>query len=274
MKLCFLDASPTPGGVVRGCALVTDARTRPLEFRVTEPVVASDLQGILYGAVYDEHVLGDLCAIPLLEALREAPDCILVRDQALLGLQSARAEPVLWIGRDDEADEVEGQPAGVVVGFHGDGSGEATRRARQALRDVAEHYDLLEPFERIAQALVHLNAQVPAGSRSGAGTSFRRRPWRARQFDSVLVSACKLGEKPRHERCRMPGESDEGLAGQELEWRRSNMAMRLADEFHHNVWAFDCAVWRASDGKHYTESEMTNLAAPVEVAPHPSRQRR
>src|SRR5690606_26139367 len=125
-KLCFLDASPMADGAVRGSALVTDARTRPLEFRITEPVIADELQGLLYGAVLDEHGLGDLCALPLLEALRESPDCILVRDQALLGLQASREEPVLWIGRDDAATEDaaaggERETPGVVLGYHGDG---------------------------------------------------------------------------------------------------------------------------------------------------------
>ena len=106
MKLCFLDASPMADGAVRGSALVTDARTRPLEFRVTEPVIADELQGLLYGAVLDEHVLGDLCALPLLEALRESPDCILVRDQALLGLQAFREEPVLVKALEEEARAV------------------------------------------------------------------------------------------------------------------------------------------------------------------------
>jgi len=160
MKLCFLEASPLDDGAVRGCALVTDARTRPLEFRVTEPVIASELQQILYGAILDEHVLGDLCAIPLLEALREEPDCVLVRDQALLSLQSVRTEPVLWIGRDDAGD---GAAPGVVMGYHGDGEDEGIKRARQALRAVAEHYDLLEPFERIAHAVGHLH-RATAGS--------------------------------------------------------------------------------------------------------------
>jgi hypothetical protein len=162
MKLCFLDALPLGDGAVRGCALVTDARTRPLEFRVTEPVVASELQRVLYGAVLDEHVLGDLCAIPLLEALREELDCILVRDQALLSLQASRSEPLLWIGRDDEGPHTADGKPGIVLGYHGDGEDEGIKRARQSLRGVAEHYDLLEPFARIEQAVAQLHRAAPA----------------------------------------------------------------------------------------------------------------
>lgn len=157
MKVCFLEALPLDDGAVRGCALVTDARTRPLEFRVTEPVVASELQRILYGAVVDEHVLGDLCAVPLLEALREEPDCVLVRAEALLSLHAPRGVPLLWIGRDADAEPGEVGVQGVVLGYHGDGEDEAIQRVRQALRSIAEHYDLLEPFERMAHAVGHLH---------------------------------------------------------------------------------------------------------------------
>ena len=156
MKLCFLDAVPVGKGALRGAALVTDTRTRPLEFRVTDPVVVDELQRVLYGVVLDEHVLGELCGLPLLEALREKPDCVLVRDQGLLSLQSSRQEPVVWIGRDeDAADGPEGRPR-VVLGYHGDGGGEALQRVREVLRQVAEHYDLCEPYERMATALEHL----------------------------------------------------------------------------------------------------------------------
>ena len=157
MNLAFLDALSIDGGAVRGAVLVTDERTRPLEFRVTDPVVASDLQRVLYGAVLDEHVLGDLCGVPLLEALRESVDYVLVRDQALLSLQDVRDEPVFWIGRDEEAEPGEdGAPPGVCLGYHGDGEQEAIKEARLALRDVARHYDLLEPFERMAEAVRHV----------------------------------------------------------------------------------------------------------------------
>lgn len=160
MNLCFLDAHTFEAGgsggaaaAIRGSALVTDERTRPLEFRVTDPVVPSELQRLLYGAVLDEHVVGDLCGLPLLEALREPFDCILVRDQALLGLQDQRDEPVLWIGRDEAAEVTDDDgPAGVLLGYHGDGEDEALKAARVALREISERYDLLEAFERMALA--------------------------------------------------------------------------------------------------------------------------
>lgn len=155
MRLCFLDAVAVGDGALRGAALVTDEKTRPLEFRVTDPVVVDALQRALYGAVFDDGVLGELCGLPLLEALRERPDCVLVRDQALLALQASREEPVVWIGRDEESTRADGRPR-VVLGYHDGADGEALQRVREVLRQVAEHFDLCEPYERIAAAIAHL----------------------------------------------------------------------------------------------------------------------
>jgi hypothetical protein len=154
MILAFLDAHRFADHSVRGAVLVTDERTRPLEFRVTEPIAPDVLQQMLFGAVLDEHLLGDLCGVPLLDALREEPSYVLVRDQALLSLQAVRDERILWVGRDDGD-----QSGGVVLGQHGASDAEVLDRARRDLRLVAEHYDLLEPFERLTAAVGHLHAQ-------------------------------------------------------------------------------------------------------------------
>ena len=154
MILAFLDAHQFADGSVRGTILCTDERTRPLEFRVTEPIAPDHLQQLLFGAVLDEHLLGDLCGVPLLSALREQPDYVLVRDQALLSLQAVRDESILWVGRDEAAED-----SGVVLGNHGDGDGEVLQRARRDLRAVAEHYDLLEPFDRMTAAVAHVHSQ-------------------------------------------------------------------------------------------------------------------
>lgn len=156
MKLAFLellradsateDSSASPA--VRGVALVTDGRTRPLEFRLTDPVRPTTLERKLCGAVFDEHVAGDLCCGPLLDALRERPDCILVREESLLCLQDRGGVPVLWIGRDESE---EGQASAPLIGFNGDG--EALRDAKARLAEIAQRYDLLEPFERMRAAV-------------------------------------------------------------------------------------------------------------------------
>ena len=70
---------------VMGAILVTDAETKPLEFRVTAPIKPTNFQKTLYGDVLLEHILTELISIPLLNAISEEIDIILVRDPLFLG---------------------------------------------------------------------------------------------------------------------------------------------------------------------------------------------
>ena len=155
MRLAFLDVLRPDQGGLRAVVLVTDDRTRPLEFRLTEPLQMSPLQETLYGQAYDEQVYGDLLVVPLLRALREEPDWILVRDEALLELEDHLVEavdaprPLLWIGRDEDSPD-----GGAVLGFRDGAVG--VDAARAALRGIAGQYDLVEPFARIERALGQL----------------------------------------------------------------------------------------------------------------------
>lgn len=163
MAFCFLDSRDFADGSIRGAALVTDARTRPLEFRVTDAVHTTALQRVLYGAVLDEHVVGELIGRPLLEALRETIECVLVCDQRLLALQQSDGPPVVWIGRDEAPRD--GERGAIVMGYRGDDDTDPrVRAARESLRAASAGYDLLEPFARIATALDRVHAQSVAAS--------------------------------------------------------------------------------------------------------------
>ncbi|MEO0480522.1 MAG: hypothetical protein AAF196_13650 [Planctomycetota bacterium] len=153
MKLAFLDLFEVEGGAVRGAALVTDERTRPLEFRLTDPVRMSSIERKLCGSVANEHLAGDLCGGPLLDALRETPDCVLVRDESLVSLQDRRRAPVLWIGPGETVHNEDGEvvAAGPMIGF--DGDSQLLSDAKAALGRIARSYDLLEPFERMMEAV-------------------------------------------------------------------------------------------------------------------------
>ncbi|MCA8943570.1 MAG: hypothetical protein KDB80_13485 [Planctomycetes bacterium] len=144
MKPCFFEVTEGDDGWVSAAVLVTDATTRPLEFRVTDAVHTDDVQRVLYGEMFEGHLYGTVLAAPLLEALREKPDVLLVRDQRLLALHGESELPVLWIGRDEN-------DGGVVVGFRGDEA--PLHELRSKLGEAVRGKDLLEPFARIAAAL-------------------------------------------------------------------------------------------------------------------------
>lgn len=152
--------------------LVTDARTVPLEFRVTDPVQPTPLHRALYGASLGDHAEIDLVALPLLRALREDASLVLVRTPRLLRLQERITVPVLWLGRQEDlvpmADAEEPGfllaarddrfPAVVALGFRG--RHDETRSACETLQRVLQRHDVLEPFARVQLAL----AQIAASS--------------------------------------------------------------------------------------------------------------
>lgn len=162
MQLCFLELCHAEGGWVSAALLVTDAATRPLEFRITEQVHTDEVQRVLYGTAYEQELYGACLTAPLLEAIRAEPDVILVRDQELLVLDGMCPVPVLWIGRDEsaaaqDADAESGGDArdAFVVGTRSDR--EEVRQVRAKLGETVQGRDLLEPFERIGVALTRIS---------------------------------------------------------------------------------------------------------------------
>ncbi|MEZ5964953.1 MAG: hypothetical protein R3F56_14045 [Planctomycetota bacterium] len=170
LRLTFLDLLEVGGRGVRGIALVTDARTVPVELRVTDPVVPTQWQRALYGAAFDDHAVLDLVALPLVRALREESAMLLVRAPRLLRVQERVSMPVLWLGRQDDlvpiADAEEPGfllaardnrfPPVVALGFRG--RHEETRVACELLQRVLQRSDILEPFARIRSAFAQLEA--------------------------------------------------------------------------------------------------------------------
>lgn len=171
LRLCFLDALPASARGVRGVALVTDARTVPVELRITDPLTPTRMQRAAYGAAFDEHALLDLVAAPLLRALREEISLVLVRSPRLLRAQERVAVPVLWVGRQEDlipipdaeepgfllAARDERFPPVIALGYQG--RHEETRSACEVLQRVLQRSDPLEPFARLQLAVEQLVAK-------------------------------------------------------------------------------------------------------------------
>ena len=74
-KMAFLDVYTFENNSgIMGAILVTDADTKPMEFRVTAPIKPTNFQKTLYGDVLLEHILVELAAVPLLSAINEQID--------------------------------------------------------------------------------------------------------------------------------------------------------------------------------------------------------
>src|SRR3970040_1487950 len=93
-NLAFLDiTSFEDGAALRGGCLVTDALTRPLEFRVSGAIRPTSLQKVLYGDTLHEYICNDLIGIPILQTIESKLDLILVRDAEFLKLRTRTEVP-------------------------------------------------------------------------------------------------------------------------------------------------------------------------------------
>ena len=155
--------------VIRGAALITDVQTKPLEFRVTAPVHPTNFQKTLYGDILTEHILVELITIPLLKALSQKPNIVVVRDPLFLGANERQDVPIVRVFKDGEArfagnNKVEqltsigGKYEPIL--FETSKSLEAKLpELRKQLSEVFSKRSLLEPFDRIETALQQVHTQ-------------------------------------------------------------------------------------------------------------------
>lgn len=143
--ISFLDlANFEEGAVVRGGCLVTDAQTRPLEFRVSGPIRPTSIQKILYGDTLHEYICNDLIGVPMLNALESDPDLILVRDAEFLKLRMKVNKPVLWVRATVDGQYV----LQSLPGYE-----KEAEAGRDMLPRRLRGRNIMEPFLRIRNAL-------------------------------------------------------------------------------------------------------------------------
>ena len=122
-KMAFLDVYTFENNSgIMGAILVTDADTKPIEFRVTAPIKPTNFQKTLYGDVLLEHILVELAAVPLLSAINEQIDLILVRNPLFLGVNDKQGVRVVRIFTEDEGRTRNGKLSEAMPQFFGNGS--------------------------------------------------------------------------------------------------------------------------------------------------------
>jgi hypothetical protein len=176
-RLAFLALVPTPAkdGFV-GAILITDGQGVPQEFRCTHSVKPTLVQKSLYGATLEPHIAVTLCGVPLLKAVQQKPNLIIVRDEYLLEVRSAAGLPTVLTRHSGEAIEVKatsesdtavnqqkishphGRFTSITCQVHSRFPGDM-EYVRKVLESIFEYVDPLEPFERIALAVDVLGKQ-------------------------------------------------------------------------------------------------------------------
>ena len=152
---------------IRGGILVTDSSTKPLEFRVTASVRPQKFQEIVYGDILNEHVAVELMGLPLLNALDQKPNVVIVRDILLLGLNAKQSIPTICLLKDDESLIQKGTSTKSLnlsnsdrplIKIHTSGQAELQiEEIVQNLQQIVEHRDLMEPFNRLEKACLDVH---------------------------------------------------------------------------------------------------------------------
>lgn len=160
-KIAFLGTYETEDAKVMGVIMVTDSDTKPIEFRVTSPIKPTNFQKILYGNVLSEHILVELIAMPLLKAISNEVDLILVDNPAFLGANYKQDCMVINIFSDETGAEVSKNKVklesfksnghSAFISTSPDHCNELDKVITQ-LNKISSVRNLLEPFNRLKLA--------------------------------------------------------------------------------------------------------------------------
>jgi len=169
VRIAFLETySFDDDSGVMGAIIVTDPDTKPLEFRVTAPIKPTNFQKTLYGHVLREHILVELIALPLLNAIKDEIDLILVRDPLFLGINNKQGIRAIRLFTDGEEAIIQKKGKDekkVLPGDFGTIYAETSKKFAAELPEIIEklssisfNRNLIEPFDRlkIACEQVHL----------------------------------------------------------------------------------------------------------------------
>jgi len=175
INISFLDTREfDQGKTIRGAALVTDVKTEPLEFRCTSAIRPTQLQRILWGNRLTGYIAAQLVGEMLFKAVRNTSTLIVVRKpefvelrplieiplvQILRNEELAKASPLtLSDAQDDVVQSAGGQFEPLVLKVHRPHSDDL-QAAREILGECFRSFNVLEPFERMDNALSMIHDQ-------------------------------------------------------------------------------------------------------------------
>jgi len=159
--LGFLTVVEHPQHGYFGGYLLVNPSGRPLQFHCTAPVKTNRAQEILYGASLHPHLLGEQIGGTLVRNSQLAPSIILTDQWAVLAVAPFVTPPVALISPIPFTPEQRAHVAAFEVGPHHVGLPRSRTAEADAcfaaLRALAPGLDLLEPFERIGEAIREAN---------------------------------------------------------------------------------------------------------------------
>lgn len=167
MNYCYLHYK-TFQDFIRASILITDDRTKPLEFRITSKIKIDDLQKMLYGDTLKEVLFSEKIGKELLESTQIDYEICLVKDKNLFGVRDFTDIPVLLLSKDDEfkakdrysvrIQSFNAKFGSLMAKFYPKDESSIQKLAK-SLQESYKYNNILEPFDRIEKAMEFINNQ-------------------------------------------------------------------------------------------------------------------
>lgn len=176
--LAFLTVVEDPADGLFGGYLTLNLSGRPLEFHCTAPIKANRAQEILYGPTLEPYLYGEQIGQTLIEKATVAPLAIFTDRSAAMAVRRLADVPVALVLPNDAADQRasspeqqwridSAHPRGEALSHFALGANRLAvsersmddrRTIEQCLAEVADGFDLAEPFTRIVAAIEEARA--------------------------------------------------------------------------------------------------------------------
>lgn len=148
-----------------GGYLIVNCHARPLEFHCTMPVKPTRAQVLLYGHTIDDFICGEQIAKALVNKAKLRPNLLLTDSSSVLAFENVGDEPIALVTHEPASDSHLRIPQSVAselkivcarsVDFR------VTTQSRidasflkEICNELAPRFDISEPLERIASAIL------------------------------------------------------------------------------------------------------------------------
>jgi hypothetical protein len=164
----FLSVLDIEGVGFCGGYLLLNSSGRPVEFHCTLPVNPDRAQRILYGKTLEPHLFAEHIGRPLLEKSRLNPAAVFVEQPSLLELHTWSTLPVIHVWNEslassaeahnkEDSSQTEASTSESILEFR-TGAVESKSTVHGLVEMLERRFDLLEPFERIREALLEAHS--------------------------------------------------------------------------------------------------------------------
>jgi hypothetical protein len=163
----FLLVQEIPGPGYCGGYLILNRLSRPVEFHCTLPVCPDPAQRILYGTALERFLTTSHIARPLAEKSRKPVSAIFIEQSTLSDVAALTTIPVVQVLPQLADNLVQGPVSSGLDRNGGKGirsadlnwircpgrAGETEKPVASIVEFFQAHFDLLEPFDRVREAL-------------------------------------------------------------------------------------------------------------------------